>query len=121
MCHSGRIGGSIHREKIIKGFVFIAEIEKAILDSLFLPKYCSIDELVEAVKKANKEKLLEYALRMKSKIVLKRLGFILEQSNIDIYEKIKDKINKKYEALDPAMPKKGVKNKKWKLIINRNL
>ena len=109
------------RERLARGFVFIAEIEKAIIDSLFMPANCSIDETVEALKKANKEKLLEYGLKMQSKIVLKRLGFILEKIGVDVYEELKDKISKKYELLDPSLPKNGQRNKKWRLIVNRRI
>ncbi|MBI2449726.1 type IV toxin-antitoxin system AbiEi family antitoxin domain-containing protein [Candidatus Pacearchaeota archaeon] len=110
------------REKMAHGFIFIAELEKAIIDSLFLPKYCPIDEtfnvLNEAIKNINLEKLIDYALKMKSKVVLKRLGYLLEKKNINIYNKIKDKLNKKYDNLD-ILSNKGKKNKKWRIIINR--
>ncbi len=111
------------REKMARGFIFIAELEKAIIDSLFLPKYCPIDEtfnvLNEAIENINIEKLIDYALKMKNKVILKRLGYLLEKKNIDIYNKIKDKLNKKYDKLD-ILSKKGKRNKKWRLIINRN-
>lgn len=111
------------REKTVRGFIFVAEIEKAIIDSLFLPKYCPIDETFSAINQIesmNIEKLINYALKMKSGVVLKRLGCLLEKKKIDIYDKLKNKINKKYDFLD-ATPKNGKKNKKWKLIINRSL
>lgn len=112
------------REKTSLGFIFIAEIEKAIIDSLFLIRYCPIDETYNALSKEIKlidiEKLIKYALKMKSKIVLKRLGYILEKKNINIYEKLKGKINNKYDPLNIGI-KKGQKDKRWKLIINANL
>lgn len=112
------------REKTPQGFIFVAELEKAVIDSLFLPKYCSIDEtyniLSETIESINIEKLIHYALKMKSKIILKRLGYLLEKKNIDIYNRIKNKINKKYDFLD-TISRKGNKNKKWRLVINRNL
>ncbi len=111
------------REKVSQGFIFIAEIEKAIIDSLFLPKYCPIDDTYKAFKEMesiNTEKLIDYALKMKKDIVLKRLGYLLEKLGIDIYDKIKNSINYKYDFLD-IISKKGKKNKKWKLIINREL
>lgn len=110
------------REKVSDGFIFIAEIEKAIIDALFLPRYCPIDETYNALNEAeiNIEKLLEYSLKMKSKVVLKRLGYLLEFKKIDIYERLKDKINKKYDFLDNGV-KKGERNKKWRLIINKRI
>lgn len=112
------------REKSLGGFIFIAELEKAIVDSLFLPQYCPIDEtsraLSESISSIDINKLIEYALKMKNKVVLKRLGYLLEKNNINIYNKLKNKINKRYDYLD-LISKKGWKNKKWKLIINRGL
>ena len=65
------------------GNIIIAEREKAIIDSLLFPKYAGgIKELIACLEKSinelNKEKLLDYAVRIKSKAVLRRLGFILE-------------------------------------------
>lgn len=112
------------REKTSDGLIFIAEIEKAIIDSLFLPKYCSIDETYKALSESigiiDLEKLIEYSLKMESGVVIKRLGFLLEKNGIDIFNKVNKIINNKYDPLD-TISKKGIKNKKWKLIINRNL
>ena len=112
------------REKTLKGFVFVAEIEKAIIDSLFLPKYCPVDEtyhaLSESLKIIDIDKLINYAIRMKNKVILKRIGYLLEKQNIDIYNKIGKKLNNKYDFLDIHL-KKGEKNKKWKLVVNRSL
>ncbi len=111
------------REKVNTGFIFIAEIEKAIIDSLFLPKYCPIDNTYNALKEMeniNIEKLIDYAFRMKKDIILKRLGYLLEKKGIDIYNRVKNKINYKYDFLD-IVSKKGKKNKKWRLIINREV
>lgn len=111
------------REKLSNGFVFIAEPEKAIIDSLCLPKYCSIDEIYNALLSYNGlniEKLIKYALKMKNIVVLKRLGFLLEKKGIDIHDKIKKKINKKYDSLS-GENRKGALNKKWKLIVNESL
>ncbi len=112
------------REKISSGFVFVSELEKAIVDALFLPRYCPIDEtynaLNESIKDINVEKLIEYGLKMKSNVLLKRLGYLLEKNDIDIYNRLKNRLNNKYDLLD-VLPSKGEKNKKWKLIINRRL
>jgi predicted transcriptional regulator of viral defense system len=107
------------KREILEGkFVFVAEVEKAILDSLYLPKYCPISETFFAMKNAklNLEKLFRYAKEMKSLAVIKRLGYLLEIAGIDASE-IKTSF-KNYTLLNPDLPKKGEKNEKWKLIIN---
>ncbi|MCJ7657244.1 MAG: hypothetical protein MUO55_05640, partial [Candidatus Atribacteria bacterium] len=50
--------------------------------------------------------------------VLRRLGYLCEQLNIKINL---PKLNtRNYLLLDPAMPEKGSKSAKWRLIINLN-
>lgn len=111
------------REETSEGFIFVAEIEKAIIDSLFIQKYCPLDEIFNVLKDSlneiDKNKLVDYALKMKSKVVLKRLGYLLSLIGFDISKKVKNQISNKYELLD-ILSKKGKKDKKWKLIINRN-
>lgn len=108
------------REEIDKKILFIGEIEKVIADSLFLPKYCPLSEILFALKntKFSVDKLILYSLKMNSKVALKRLGYLMELTNEDIYQKLRDKIDSKYDLLNPNLGLKGRRNKKWKLIIN---
>jgi len=107
------------------GEITIAEKEKAIIDSLLFPKYSGgIREIIKCIKAALKEmeikKLIEYALKVRSKAVLRRLGFILEELRYkeNAIEKIGKKIGKGYELLDPNLRRKNNLNKKWLLDIN---
>ncbi len=108
----------------INGIV-IAEKEKAIIDSLLLLKYSGgIKEIIKSVEgrlgSLDKDKLIDYALKIESKAVLRRLGFILESFNFEEKDlnKIKKKIGKGFELLDPNLKKKNNLNKKWMLDIN---
>lgn len=107
------------------GEVVIADKEKAIIDSLFLPKYSGgIREIMISIKNSiggvSIDKLIDYAFKMKSKAVLRRLGYILEELGIKgrIIEKMNKNIGKGYEILDPNLKKKNNLNKKWLLDIN---
>ena len=75
------------REKFMDTYIFVAEPEKAVIDSLYLPKYCPVSESYEALKskELSIDKLVDYALRIQSCVVLKRLGYLLELNNINIY------------------------------------
>jgi len=109
------------------GNIIIAEKEKAIIDSLLFPKYAGgIKELIACLEKSvnelNKEKLLDYAINIKSKAVLRRLGFILEFIGCNgILKKIRGNIGKGYELLDPSLNKRNNLNKKWLLDINDDI
>ena len=108
------------------GDIVIAEKEKAIIDSLLLPKYSGgIKEVMNAFKKSFDEfdlkKLISYAIQVESKSVIRRLGYIMDE--IVKYkgrevEKIAGRIGKGYELLDPNLKRKNNLNKKWLLDIN---
>ncbi len=108
------------REKFQGKFIFVAEKEKLIIDSLLLPQYCPIDETFRAVedKELNIDTLIEYGLMMDSIVTLKRLGYLLELTGIDVYDRLKNKLYRKYDLLNPFLAKKGDKNSKWRLILN---
>lgn len=111
------------REKFQGKFVFVAEKEKLIVDSLFLPRYCPVDETFKALedKELKIDTLIEYGLKMDSIVTLKRLGCLLELIGIDIYDGLRYKLNRKYDLLNPFLAKKGDKNSKWRLIMNEVL
>ncbi len=111
------------REILNNKFLFVAEVEKAIIDSLYLPKYCPIQETFFALTHSNLDldKTLNYALRMRSDALLKRLGYLLELKGVDISTRIKKGLTGNFVKLNPFSPSTGVKNRKWKLIINEVL
>lgn len=98
--------------------VFIADKEKAIVDALYLPKYCPLDETYAALEEVDITKVVSYALRMRSKVLLKRLGYLLELRGVDIYTQVKKQLNQRYDLLNPFHKRRKQKSKKWKLIIN---
>lgn len=110
------------REKYHGKIIFIGDLEKVIVDSLFLPQYCPLDETFNAIMEGEYDtsKLIEYAVKMDSAVVLKRLGYLLDLKGTDVHEKLKGKISKRYDPVNPLLPKTGDKNKKWRLILNEN-
>lgn len=105
------------------GKITLAEKEKAIIDSLLMPKYAGgIKEIKISLEKALKEidikKLIDYAIKINSKAVIRRLGFLLDQLKIKYPKKIEKLIGKGYELLDPSLEKRNNLNKKWLLDIN---
>ena len=108
------------RLKTQHGPIFIGEKEKIIIDSLLIPKYCPINQTIHAIKetKLDIKKLIDYSLKMNSIVLIKRLGYILETNNIDIYPKVGKYLNKRYDLLNPHLPSTGKNNSKWYLKIN---
>ena len=99
--------------------IFIAEPEKTLIDSLISRKI-PLDEIEKIIKtkQFNIKKLLDYAVKIRNKSLIKRLGFILEENNIKS-ERLKKFIDANYIILDLMLSKQGKKNKKWMVIDNR--
>lgn len=107
-----------------EGDIVIGEIEKVFVDSLLFPKYSGgIKEisrlLIGNLDKLNMNKLIDYSLRVESKMVLRRLGFILGE-NLDKKnkEKLFKKIGKGVGFLDPNIKTRRNLNKEWLLYTN---
>lgn len=107
-------------KKVRKGdsYLFLAELEKAIIDSLYLPRYCPLSEVFGALKDANVEKLLEFSSKLGIEAVNRRLGYMLELSGIKTLLTIKGKTPYK---LNPAIKILGKFNSKWRLYVNEVL
>lgn len=113
------------KEKYNSFDIFMADPEKAIIDSVLFRKI-SFSEISSIFKnnlnKINKKKFIGYLLRIKNKALIKRFGFLLDNFNLDISDKVKDYVcDYNYVPLDYAIEKKGKKNKKWKIIENVKL
>lgn len=104
--------------------IFMAEPEKAINDSIIFRKV-SASEIFDIVKnhvsEIDSRRAADYLLRMQNKSAAKRLGYMLESAGKDCFGTLKQMIDSKYVLLDPALPMKGKKNHKWKVIENVKL
>jgi len=99
-------------------YIFLAELEKAIVDSLYLPKYCPLSETFLAIKEANVEKLVNYALKINIEAVNRRLGYMLDL--LGIRSGLSARTKTVYK-LNPSLKSKGKFNSKWRLYINEVL
>ncbi len=107
------------------GNAVFAEKEKAIVDSMLFPKYSGgIREITKslgaALNQMDMEKLFEYAIKVNSKAALRRLGYLLEHLNFkgNLAEKLRKKIGRGYELLEPSLKRKNNLNKRWLLDVN---
>lgn len=107
--------------------IIIAEKEKAIIDSLLLSRYAGgIAEVFKSICNAwnqiDRKLLIKYALRVQNKSLIKRLGYLIEYGKLkiekELLNKLRKRIGKGYSKLDPQLPKTGIYNKKWQLIVN---
>ncbi|MFH0837263.1 MAG: hypothetical protein V1870_03990 [Candidatus Aenigmatarchaeota archaeon] len=119
---ASRFFGYEKRESIV-----IADKEKSIIDSFLLSRYSGgIEEVFKCLCNAWDEldikKLMEYALRMNNKSLLKRLGYLIEVASLRIDKEhlktLQKKLGKGFSLLDPQLEKKGELEKKWQLVLN---
>ena len=99
--------------------IFIANPEKAIIDSLLL-KRVPLDEVTKAIQTntLNISLLINYAIKTKNKCLTKRLGFILEDNGFKCSKLIRF-IDLNYALLDLTRRREGKINKRWMVIDNR--
>ena len=110
-----------NRVKLSGGYAFIGEIEKIVVDILFMPRYCPLGEVLDALDNIDIEKVVDYGLKMKSIVTLKRLGYLLELKGFDVHDKLERHLNKRYDLLNPSLPPSGRNNRKWMLKLNEEL
>ena len=112
----------LKREWIENIAISITDKEKTVIDCLDKPEYSGgVIEVVKALKNDifNAQKMSEYAKKIDNDAVVRRLGYLCEKMNISIdLPEIK---SKNYLSLDPTMPKKGINNWKWRLVINLDI
>ncbi len=109
--------------------ILIADKNKTIADCLDHPEHSGgIEEVARSIyfshKELNISRVKYYALQMKNMTILKRLGYILEKTNLmDEYSgHFQDfKPSKGYSKLDTIGQPKGKYNEKWKLLINTEI
>jgi len=109
----------VRKEWIEETQINITDREKTVIDCIDKPQYCGgIIEVAKALKNGefDKDKLINYANKIGNSAVIRRLGYLGDLLQLDISLPKIDTRN--YLYLDPAMPKKGFKNAKWRLIIN---
>lgn len=107
-----------------EGEVVLSEKEKTFVDSLLFPKYSGgIKEIARTLRenldKLDLDKLIDYSLKVESKMVLRRLGFILDEKlGQKNKEKLLKKIGKGVGFLDPNIKTRKNLNKQWLLYTN---
>ncbi len=112
--------------------VNIAEPEKSLVDSFDKPKYAGGPEELSRItwqgwKRIDKEKLVEYAMRMGSHALIQRMGFIIDflaKENLveplthNLRNTLLSNVGKAVIHIDHLRPKTGKFFKDWRIICN---
>ncbi len=110
-----------YRRESQGGFqVFIAEAEKALLDSALF-RMMSFSEVC-AVLREHRDSLdlgvlVRHLLRTGNKTLAKRFGYLIESISMDA-SSLEKRIDSRYVPLDYALPSGGKRDKRWKVMVN---
>jgi len=98
----------------------VAEKERAVVDALLLPGRAPLDEAFACIRSGLDDgKAMGYARRTGRQAVVKRLGFLLEKAGIRQELSAAGRISPTYVPLDPAIPRRGAFDPRWRIIENR--
>jgi len=100
----------------------VAEPEKALVDSLYLPDHAGGMEhvasaLAEALDTLDRTRLVAYAVRMGERSLASRLGYLLDRNGVE-GKGLAEGASKVYVRLDPEGPRRGRFIAKWRVIDN---
>ena len=114
------------KKEIVDEFsAFIAELEKAIIDSIDLLKYSGgikeISKIIDnALDSINENKLIDYAVKFPNKSMISRLGYLFDVKGIDL-KKLQKVKSKSFVLLNPKREKSSEWNKKWNINVNEDV
>ena len=120
------------REKVFDREVNMAEPEKSLVDSFDKPRYSGgTEQLVRitwrGLSKINPEKLVDYAIKMRSHALVQRMGFIIdflareglvEPFHPSLRDELLALVGKGAIYLDSRKPKTGRFRKEWRIMNN---
>ena len=106
--------------------ILVSDLERTIIDGLKLPEYCGgINEVAKGLwikrKEMSIKKLTEYAEKIDSGVVYRRLGYLLELHKMATEQEplnLKKHLTNSYMILDPTQINEGKYLAKWKLRLN---
>lgn len=106
--------------------VNVSDLERTVIDGLHLTAYCGgITEVAKGLwmrrGDVNPTRLVDYALRLRSGAVIRRLGYLLELYRIAEpveLDRLRRSLTATYARLDPTAPEEGPYSSDWRLRRN---
>jgi predicted transcriptional regulator of viral defense system len=107
-------------------WVDISDLERTVIDGLRQPEHCGgIKEVAKGLWMRHQDmearKLVDYALRISTGAVVRRLGYLLELYAIAAESdlaRLRHALTETYIPLDPMLAKEGPHLRRWRLQLN---
>jgi predicted transcriptional regulator of viral defense system len=106
------------KERYIDGDSTIAELEKAVVDSVYLPRHASFADTIEAVRSCDVERLEAYAERSGIEVVRRRVGLLVDR--IHGGSTIEPEGRAVY-TLNPSRRARGTFDASWRMYVNEEV
>ena len=106
------------KERYPDGDATVAELEKAVVDSVYLPRHASFEDTVEAVRRCDIDRLEAYAERSGIEVVRRRVGLLVERVHGD--SGIEPEGRTVY-TLNPAGRTRGTFDASWRMYVNEEV
>lgn len=106
--------------------VLVSDLERTIIDGLKIPEYCGgMPEVAKGLwikrNELNVDKLCEYAEKINSGAIYRRLGYLLEVYKLGTtqeIERLQKKLTDSYLLFDPTQVDEGKYKSRWRLRLN---
>ncbi|MBM3239550.1 hypothetical protein FJZ31_24930 [Candidatus Poribacteria bacterium] len=116
----------LSKQWVLNQRILISDKEKTIIDCLDHPEYCGgVIEVAKGLYYGKDEfsydKMLDYALLIGNRAVVKRLGYLCETFGIGdktFINKLRKQITTGYSKLDPISKADGEYKSRWNLYVN---
>lgn len=100
--------------------VLVAQMEKALVDSLDQPRYAgglleATKALYHAREQLDPQRLVEYANRMRNRSLCSRLGYLLGRFGLPVNGL---NVSRTFVLLDPQGPLQGAYDHRWRVRVN---
>jgi predicted transcriptional regulator of viral defense system len=106
------------KERYPDGDATIAELEKAVVDSVYLPRHASFEDTIEAVRACDVERLEAYAERSGVEVVRRRVGLLVDRIHGD--STIEPEGRTVY-TLNPSRRTRGTFDAAWRMYVNEEV
>jgi len=118
--------GTAHHWVSKQEFVMVSDPERTVIDGLRQPEYCGgITEVAKGLwmRRADLKvaRIVDYALRLGSGAVIRRLGYLLDLYQLapgSDLEPLRGRLTMTYVNLDPILPPAGPHLRRWRLRLN---
>jgi len=106
------------KERYSDGDSTIADLEKAVVDSVYLPRHAAFADTIEAVRGCDVDKLEAYAEKCGIEVVRRRVGLLVDRLHGDTTI---EPVGRAVYTLNPSRRTRGTFDASWRMYVNEEV